>query len=84
MIPSVGERVRLKNDVERYPHFIARAGSVGTVTESDEELVSVRLDLPLVGAEEWENEVHWYPRNCDDVPMDDIEVLPWWNPRRWL
>jgi hypothetical protein len=72
--PVVGARVRLRHDEDRYPHFVARAGSLGTVTESGDDLVAVRLDEPLEGAEEWSNEVHWYPSNDDREP--DVEVLP--------
>jgi hypothetical protein len=60
-LPPIGARVRLRRDVERYPHFIARAGMVGTVTEADADSgVSVKLDEHLDGAEEWENQVKWY------------------------
>lgn len=54
--------VRLKVDVDRYPHFIAPAGATGTVVDhGDSQMVlAVRLDEYLPGAEEWENEVQWY------------------------
>lgn len=74
-LPKPGTRVRLARDVERYPHFIAAAGMKGVVTEATEEVFSVRMDDPLPGSEEWENEVHWYPRNCDEWPFDDIRVI---------
>ena len=60
--PSVGARVVLTEDVERYPDFIARAGSTGTVVESEPDSVSVRLDERLLGAEEWGNCVIWDKR----------------------
>lgn len=72
----VGTLVRLTHDVERYPHFVARQGLVGTV-------ISNRPDLDLfevggfreriIGAEEWGNAILW---SNDDDPMDDLEVLP--------
>ena len=74
-LPKPGMRVQLVRDVERYPHFIAEAGRRGTVIEATEELFAVRLDTHLDGSSEWDNEVHWYPRNCDEWPEDDIEVL---------
>lgn len=73
-LPTVGSRVRLLRDVERYPHFIAPKGSEGTVTSVDEYALCVRLDEVLVGAKEWDNEVHWYPRD-DMWPNGDLEVI---------
>ena len=61
-MPEVGERVRLKVDVDRYPFFVAPAGALGTVIASPDPqsiVFAVRLDVPVQGAEDWENEVHW-------------------------
>lgn len=72
-----GSRVRLRNVVERYPHFIAPAGALGTVVTLDEEVLAVRLDEPLAGAEEWGNEVHWYAGAGMDEPeleLDEVEA----------
>jgi hypothetical protein len=70
----VGSRVRLVHDVERYPHFIARAGSVGTVVDiGDPQIFAVRLDEFLPGAEGWGNEVHW--QNYADDPSEDLEEV---------
>lgn len=59
-----GDRVALTQDVDRYPHFIARAGSVGTVTHVEShrsaERLAVHMDEPLPGSEEWGNSVEWY------------------------
>lgn len=54
-----GDRVFLVHDVERFPHFIARKGLTGTVLEMSSDLIRVKMDKPLPGAEEWDNEVHW-------------------------
>jgi hypothetical protein len=73
----VGTRVRLRHDVWRYPHFIAPMGATGTVVgheDSQPWTVAVRMDEHLDGAEDWDNEVHWYPTNGDD-PLQDVEVL---------
>lgn len=72
---ETGQRVRLTCDVDRYPWFIARAGSVGTVTMSTPDEVRVRMDDPLPDAAEWNNEVRWYPINTDDDPNDDLERI---------
>ncbi len=71
----VGMRVRLVHNVERYPHFVARKGMTGTVSMADmREAVCVRLDEFLPGAEDWDNEVCWYPQNGDD-PSADLETV---------
>lgn len=72
-LPGVGARVRLKCNVERFPHFIAKAGSEGIVTSADPEDYSVRLDEPLSGAKEWDNQVIWTAE--DGNPMDDVEEV---------
>lgn len=68
---TVGARVRLRRDVERYPHFIARKGMTGTVTNADESGgVNVRMDAFLNGAQEWSNEVVWYDADLPDATRD--------------
>lgn len=71
---EIGTRVRLTHDIDRYPHFIADRGAEGTVSEWTNDLVAVRMDATVIGAEDWENEVHWYPVNGDD-PLRDLEVI---------
>ena len=62
-----GTRLRLTCDVDRYPHFIAPAGSVGTVVDTSDGVVSVRMDNTIAGAEDWDNEVVWSLRDGDDI-----------------
>lgn len=79
----VGERVEIVRPVERFPFFIANPGLRGTVTEANKYCVAVRLDEPLVGAEEWDNEVHWLA-DYDAPPTDDLRSLAhktWRAPR---
>lgn len=71
-LPAVGARLVLRHELWRYPHFIVPEGATGTITHSDEELVALRMDEVIPGAEEWDNEVHWYPRNCDDDVWRDV------------
>ena len=55
-------RVRLTVDVERFPYFIAKKGMTGTVTQHDigkHGSIYVKLDEPLEGCEEWNNELVW-------------------------
>ncbi len=73
-LPAEGTRVRLTRDVDRFPHFIAPKGAEGTVTSVDEYALCVRLDETLPGAEDWDNEVHWYPRD-DMWPNGDLETI---------
>lgn len=71
----VGRRVELVRDVERYPDFIAERGRTGTIVRWEPDMIAVRMDEPLKGSEEWDNQVHW---NYDDVrefPLD-TRMLP--------
>ena len=70
-LPAVGSRGRLRRNVDRFPHFIAKAGATGTVTEATDSLIAVRMDEVLPGAEEWDNEVCWTP---DDIEAADQTV----------
>lgn len=60
-----GMRVRLGRAVERYPLFTAPAGLAGEVVEVSPTLVLVRLDEPVAGMEEWDNELQF---TRDDSP----------------
>jgi hypothetical protein len=51
--------VKLIRPVDRYPDFIAPLGATGTVVENTGDFISVKLDAPLAGAEEWDNCVMW-------------------------
>lgn len=71
---TVGTKVRLMHEVDRYPHFIAAKGMVGVVSHADEHTVCVRMDEHLPGAEEWDNEVVWSVGDGDD-PARDVEIV---------
>ena len=62
-LPRVGSRYRLRQAVDRYPHFLAAAGATGVVSQAAAELVALRMDDPLKGSEEWDNEIHWTPED---------------------
>jgi len=85
---EIGQRVRLRRNVERFPHFIAGAGLTGTVSYVDAAMVGVKMDEHIDGCEEWDNEVMWYAPHpslaradegfvglWDDLE-EDVEVLP--------
>lgn len=70
----LGQRVRLTREVDRYPHFIAPHGMVGTVVQHGTYAVCVRMDATLDGAQEWDNEIEWFE---DHLPhfVQDVEFL---------
>lgn len=70
---TVGTRVRLALDIDRFPYFTAKAGATGIVVAAEPALVAVKLDEKIVGAEDWDNEVHW---DGDLLPSVDAEVEP--------
>jgi hypothetical protein len=72
---AYGTKVRLTQDVERYPHFIAKAGMTGEVVLSDDGMFAVVLDEYLSGADEWDNEVHWYEEQGDDLSAIPVESI---------
>jgi hypothetical protein len=75
-IPTVGQRYRLTREVDRFPSFIAPAGSTGTIIAVDQHLIALRLDAPLAGAEDWDNAVHWYDDDCYTGNFsDDCEII---------
>lgn len=65
----VGSRVKLLTDVDRYPEFIARKGATGSVVLVKRRRLSVKMDKPIEGAEEWDNTIHW-------VQDEELEDLP--------
>lgn len=68
-LAPAGARVQLMFDVDRYPHFVAPEGAMGTVVdpaESGFDMFAVKLDERVPGAETWDNEVLWSLRDGDD------------------
>jgi hypothetical protein len=70
-LPAVGARARLRRQVERFPHFVAEAGAAGTITTASEELIAMKLDRVLPGAEGWDNEVCWNPEVGEAIAGPD-------------
>jgi hypothetical protein len=72
---NVGQRIMLRVEVDRYPHFIVNAGELGTVVTAQDNLVEVEMDNLIPGAEDWDNRVQW----CDDLRVvfweDCVEVM---------
>lgn len=69
--PEVGKRVRLRNRVDRFPEFSVPAGVTGTIKEVTEGLVSVKLDIPVSGAEDFDNCLHFYDATTYGDPKTD-------------
>jgi hypothetical protein len=59
-----GYRFRLIREVDRFPGFVAPQGLTGTVTVVLGGEIRGRIDQPVLGAEPWDNELHW------DSPLD--------------
>lgn len=70
---KIGDRVRLRHDVDRYPHFIAPADGTGVVESISEDVFSVQMDEFIEGAEDWENCV-WWMADCED-PREDLVII---------
>jgi hypothetical protein len=66
-----GDRVQLRQDVERYPDAMVHQGMTGSVVTSEPDLLSVRLDEAIVGLEDWRNELRW----DDDSFRHDLERI---------
>jgi hypothetical protein len=54
-----GYRFKLLRDVDRFPNFRAQAGLTGTVTFNDDSGIRARMDDHILGAEHWDNQIHW-------------------------
>lgn len=48
-----GTRVRVKQDIDKYPCGVVPEGTTGTVILSDGVNVHVKLDAPVEGYEPW-------------------------------
>lgn len=67
----LGDRVRTRRVVERYPYAVVPSGASGTVIESDDDILVVRLDETVEGLESWSNEVQWLEAD----PLQDLERI---------
>ena len=72
-----GMRVRLTRDVDRFPDFLAKAGTEGKVIRVSfvgGQEVRVKMDEPIPGAEEWDNCILWNDEQVRNVTAD-LEVI---------
>ena len=76
----IGTRVRFTRDEERYPSFSVPEGTTGTVTESNQSALYVRVDEFVEGLSdslEWWGEFSYTPEDAehdDEAPFEDTEV----------
>lgn len=74
-----GNRVRLKQAVNRDHEFTAPAGLTGTILRTDEDGLWVKMDdfPPVLEVEEWEGCIIWPLDDEDDLAiiLDDLEVI---------
>jgi hypothetical protein len=70
MLPPEGARVEFTEDIERYPWCIVPTGTTGTVEETGDLFVHIRLDQTIEGMEDWGNALHL----CDADLIDNHEL----------
>ena len=81
--PKVGQRVKTKIEIDRYPHFcldeIGLEGIVTYVDLSPNGCIEVKLDKTFEDLEEWGNCICWYwTLSGDDIVRDfwdEIELI---------
>lgn len=67
-----GVRVRLTRTADRYPNFEIAAGATGTIDQATDDLISMKIDAPVAGAEQWDNCLQWSPRNGGPDDLNDF------------
>lgn len=78
---AVGQKVALKADIERYPHFRIPCGWTGEVVELTDQLVRVKMDRHVDGAESWDNELAFTPEDNNREPWDArVAATEWLLP----
>ena len=71
-IHELGARVRFLRNVERFPHFVVKAGETGVVANNCGGCYAVRLDRHEPGADGWGNEVLW--NKADPLDLGDYHL----------
>lgn len=56
---AVGARVFVKHEVDKYPTGLVPVGERGIVVYNDGLTIRVKMDRPIKGYEEWNNEVYF-------------------------
>jgi len=71
---EIGDEIRLIQDVDRFPHFVAKKGATGVVSEVRTDLICVRMDEKIPGAEVWDNDLSWSEGQIQGIDRE-IEVI---------
>lgn len=74
-LPAVGVRARIRQSVERFPHFRVEAGAEGIVVEATDSLIALRMDEAIPGAEEWDNQLCWTPDDAADSASTSVAAI---------
>lgn len=69
---ATGYRFRLICQVDRFPDFQAPCGLTGVVTAVSDTGVWARMDQPVGGAEQWNNQIHW--KTLEDFARDTVPI----------
>ena len=73
---KVGDRVKLLQNVDRFPDFLADEGMTGTVdTVEIDGSLAVKMDAAIAGCEEWDNCICWYDDQRADI-SGDLALVP--------
>ncbi len=73
---NVGDRVRVRSELEFFPHFIVKPGATGVVSWAQEGCpVWVKMDDHIDGCEYWDNEVGFGWGSMYEV--SELEVEEW-------
>jgi hypothetical protein len=86
---QLGERVRLRLDVNHYPAPVIPAGTQGVIVDVGADGAAVMLDDPVDGLEDWDNELRW---DSIEEALGDLEVAQgrrryftaYWTNEPWL
>jgi len=75
-LPAVGTRVRARAVIDRYPLFYYEGvGVTGTVTQSGDKEIWVKMDLPVWDLEpEWENQLIIYDEALSGEGNNGVKI----------
>jgi len=72
----VGTKVTVKTTITKFDHFEVPVGTTGTVDFADKNMISIRMDQKIKGAEYWDNCVHFYQDERPEVTIENyVDIL---------
>ena len=72
MLLMAGDRVKVVESIDRYPHNVWLRENTGTVVHASKNHVQIKPDIPVEGFEEWDGCIEFYP---DQIPEHNFELL---------